>query len=289
MLILLDAKDLIDLVDHEKPLSLAAAANLFRERGWSFVLTTTNVVEFAAGATKQFDRLQTRRRIQQIEELPVRYMRSAWIEQHEVEAAYRAFKSGLAVDRIEPFVHRWDETIVGSGRPPNSAMLVNLRLDEMVTELAASGRLDLARYAAIAQLAAQDDRRNRSLTRVSDKTRYTRLLEMRMQMFAFGPGTAAERRSFADWLAAHPLNCPASWFHYRVHEEFIRNSQDSPKRGDMTDFSHIPCVPYVNAATFDRRMLAYARAAAKSLARLDSTADYRSRLFHSLAEIIAGG
>lgn len=281
MLVLLDSKDLIDLVDRGKPVSVARASELFRERGWQFVLSTTNVVEYAASVLHTQDQLAVRFGLQQIESLPAVYIRHGWIDQHEVEAAYDAFTAQREPRKINPFVQRWDETLVASGRPAATSKYVNYRLDEMVLGL--GDRLNLRRIAGIGEWAIISDRLGREQETISDEQRYARTQEWRMTTLQYGPKNETERRQFADWLAEKPMRCPGSWFHYRVREELIRNVGDKPKPGDLPDMTHVSSVPYVGAATFDRRMHAYARSAANKVGM------FGDRLFASLGEILRGG
>ncbi len=287
MFVLLDSKDLIDLIDHGKPCDTTKVAEIFRERGWQFVFSTANVIEYAASVLHTDDQLAIRRGLQQIESLPSIYIRHGWIEQHEAEAGYTAFQQGREPRRINPFVQRWDETLVSSGRPKATASYVNFRLDEMVLGL--RDRLDLRRFAGFAEQAILDDRAGRDLVKVPDAERYARTQEWRMRTLKYGPDDPSERRELADWFARTPMRCPGTWFYYRLREELIRNVQDRPKCGDLPDLSHASSVPYVNAVTFDRRMLGYARAAAKKIDDMLPEGALAKRLFKSLEEILASG
>lgn len=64
------------------------------------------------------------------------------------------------------------------------------------------------------------------------------------------------------------------------------NVANVPEVGDFSDLSHIYAIPYVDAATLDRRMRTYCSQASRRIARLAFGIDYRDRLYHDLGEVM---
>ena len=127
MRILLDASSLID-AEHGKPVSFDELDKMLREQHARVILTYTNVHEFAAPPfEKTGDRLALRDQLQQVERLPVGYMREGGITLAELREAVDAFNEERECALVNPYVKRWDETLVprgsisrGNGRGPES-------------------------------------------------------------------------------------------------------------------------------------------------------------------------
>ena len=128
MRFLLDAKDLIDAVEHNHPIALTDLDQYLRTRGHQLVLTSTNVREFVAPLMTDNDFLKMRGLLQDLEALPVCYLREATILHEELAAAWRAHEDGRDYIGIDPYVMRWDETLFPGDAP--SRIFVAFRLDE---------------------------------------------------------------------------------------------------------------------------------------------------------------
>ena len=133
MRFLLDAKDLIDAVEHNRPIPLTDFDQYLRTRGHELVLTSTNVREFVAPLFTDGDCLKMRKLLQDLEALPVCYLREATILHEELAVAWRAYESENNYAGIDPYVTRWDETLFPGEAP--SRIFVAFRLDEIIHRL----------------------------------------------------------------------------------------------------------------------------------------------------------
>lgn len=84
---------------------------------------------------------------------------------------------------------------------------------------------------------------------------------------------------FARWVRADSSRCPGWRIFTEAHLEFSTNVQDRVAVGDISDFSHIACLAYVDAMTLDRRMAGYAREAALKLERSNVQIRLSNRIF----------
>ena len=287
MRVLLDASDLIDLVEHERPHAADLVVTTFREQSWRFVFSNTNVSEFASAIHRTADRLKIRALLLKLEELPHIVIRDAFVESLELVEAFVAFRRNTEPDPASVFGDRWDEVMVPVGRPKQTEKVVNLHIHDIVFRLARDGVFDWSNFSQSTVDAILEDRESRKTSKVTDFDRFWRTLAARMRVFALGPTQDEERRRLAKWLASNPRRCPGTWFAYRVREELVSNKGDIPKIGDLADLNHMCCVPYVDAATFDRRMLGYARTAAAKIKKSQGV-DYTQRLKANLGDILAG-
>jgi len=132
MRILPDAKDLINTVEHDKGVIFNDFEQFVRQGNHEIVLTSTNVLEFAASLVQTGDFLQMRSLLQKLEKLPLRYIKETTIPLQELRSAKFAYDSGTNYRQIDPFVARWDDTIALEGQATPTQVLVALRLDEII-------------------------------------------------------------------------------------------------------------------------------------------------------------
>jgi hypothetical protein len=94
-------------------------------------------------------------------------------------------------------------------------------------------------------------------------------------------------RDFARWIRNNPTRCPGWRIFYETYLEFCTNVDDEVEAGDVRDFSHVGCLPYVDAITLDRRMAGYCRAGALKLLEQNAAVDYVGRIFADSAAWLA--
>jgi hypothetical protein len=62
----------------------------------------------------------------------------------------------------------------------------------------------------------------------------------------------------------------------------VSNLQDIPKEGDIPDYGHVNCLPYVDIFSADRRMCSYAIQASKVMGL-----DYEKRVFNTIEDVFS--
>src|ERR1700738_619603 len=96
MRLLLDSRDLIDLVEHGRPVSVPNFDRYLRGGNHAIVLSCANVRELAGPLAVVGDFLRIRPSLQSLEQLPHTYIREAPIPAYEIRAALEAFNAGPA-------------------------------------------------------------------------------------------------------------------------------------------------------------------------------------------------
>jgi hypothetical protein len=76
--------------------------------------------------------------------------------------------------------------------------------------------------------------------------------------------------------------CPALRLGYEVFHKIVRNLTDSIPDSDIPDFSHISCIPYVDAITLDKRMRGYVAQVDQSIGT-----DHSQHVYSNIDEIDA--
>jgi hypothetical protein len=289
---LLDAKDLIDAVEHNHPLALTDFDQYLRTRGHQLVLTSTNVREFVAPLMTDNDFLKMRGLLQSLEALPVCYLREATILHEELTAAWRAHESGRDYIGIDPYVTRWDETLFPGEAP--SRIFVAFRLDEIIHRLwrrPSKPLLIPQRHIDWTRANIEKEREITEPERLSLKKNFIGSVARHLQvgkLFRIGEIVLDEPAlvGFGKWIYADPRRCPGFRLHYSIYHELVHNVRDLPKDGDLLDFAHIPAIPYTDAITMDRRMTDYATRVSRRLQAEYSYTNHAERIFPKLAPLL---
>ena len=292
MRFLLDAKDLIDVAEHGRPMALSDFHNYLRSSGHEIVLTSTNVREFAAPLATDGDFLKMRGLLQSLEALPVCYMRESTILDEELRAAWRAFDSSTKYEGINPYVGRWDETLFTG--EASTRILVNFRLDEIIYRLwRRNSRILLMPWRNIAWMRPEFERQRNipASERLSLKENFKHSVGRHLQGgLRFGildvPVEKVDQAAFGNWIYSNPDRCPGFRLHYNTYHELVANVRDVPKDSDLLDFAHILAIPYVDAITMDRRMCDYARRVGRRLHKEYGSTNYSERIFPKLAPLL---
>jgi hypothetical protein len=134
MRILLDSRDLINLVEHGCPVAAQVFDDYLRRGNHQSVLSFTNVRELSSPLAAGAPFLQLRPLLQALEAMPHLYLKEITIIGREIQCAVEAFNSGTEYQGFSPYVTRWDNTLLtipGQHRLATEAW-VNFRLDEII-------------------------------------------------------------------------------------------------------------------------------------------------------------
>ena len=287
MRILLDAKDLISIVEHEQPVSREEFANYLQKHDSQLVLSFANVSEFVAPLASPRDFLRMRRLLQDIQTLPVCYIREPPIPIEELRSALKAFDAGREFDPIDPYVQGWDETFHYPG-PSAAQMFVNYRLDEIVFTLW-SNKPDIFRRPPgqtdrLRAVFAADRKLPRSV-RKSLRKNFANTVRRHLALWSVSPPKAS-LNAFSDWIYSDPFRCPGLRLNYETFHELLANLGDVPRDSDIPDFGYINAIPYVEAATLDRRIFHYCNTVSRKLCKLNSTVNYTDYIFPGVQALL---
>jgi hypothetical protein len=273
----LDSRDLIRLVSRDEPMAAGDFAAVLAANQDQLVYSFANICELVIVD----DLLETRRRLRVLDELPHTYIIALPPATClEFRSAVTAFENGHDTALIDPFVPQWHQTYRYPGQANYQDLLVNYSLLDQVLPIAMNNPdlcRNLQRRALVLQEAVAEDRmltnavrRNRARFEGGVRQHLTRC-QIPMQIAALP--------DFARWIHNNPARCPGWRIFYETYLEFCTNVEDQVDAGDVRDFSHVACLPYVDAITLDRRMAGYCRAGAMRLREQNAAVDYVGRIF----------
>jgi len=284
--ILLDASSLID-AEHGRPISFDELDRTLREHHAQLILTYTNVLEFAAPYDKSGDRAGLRTRLQQLERLPIGYLREGAIKVAELRESASAFSEKRECIPIQAYAKRWDETLTVEGRSP-AEMLVNQSLYDLVSmALIAGSPLRHARERWDGPLRRQfeADRQLPERARWTPERHFRESIRRHLAeaSISFPPDLVTK---LADWIYANPATrCPGYRLAWEMRRALVFNNTEKVSGNDIFDIAHARAMPYVDAVTMDRNAADLCRRAIKRLKVQSPSINYSERIFTNLKDL----
>jgi hypothetical protein len=283
MKILLDAKDIINVVEHAQPLSIAEFHDWLSKRNAVLVYSFENIRALAgplAVDPSQVERIVGY--LKELEGLPHCYISTA-IDLLELRAAVRAFEEKREYQSIDPYVSRFDCVFPPVAKP----LKPSYPLSEVILDIFQRCPQIFARRPRLEEVyafAMNEDRSRVNLkTPVDVGLAFTPFIETLEQKLSVSRERAEE---IASWVAAEPSRCPALRLVRAVGAVISRDVRYAPRRGDVFDLSDIMQIPYVDKATLDRAMLHYFMAGVRQLEPKGKLGYASEGIFRSLSDLL---
>lgn len=271
-----DSRDLIRLVSRDEPMPAADFRVLLLRAGWQLVYSFANICESMVTS----ELLESRRRLQVLDSIPHTFILALPPATClEFRSAVHAFERNEPPQQINIFARQWHQTYRYPGQPNYQDLLVNYNLTDQVLPLLINNPAlfrNLRRRAFFLQHAVDEDRMVANAVR-RNRARFEG--GIRRQLIRCRIHEPEAFREFARWIQNDPNRCPGWRIFHETYLEFCTNVNDNVDAGDVRDFSHVACLPYVSAITLDRRMAGYCRAAALRLRERNIMIDYADRIF----------
>jgi hypothetical protein len=290
MRILLDARDLINLFEHERPATVRAFDTYLRACEHQIVLSSTNVRELSSPLSAGVQFLQLRPILQSLEQPPHLYIKEVTIVALEIQAAVNAFNQGTQFESPSPYVPRWDYTLLsfpGRSRPAVENW-IDFRLDEIIyhihrtrPDVFAPPRQHLPALEAL----FEKDRAAFRAGKAPARQHFVRSIKNHAATHRINLPNGREDE-FAVWVYANPNRCPGLRLNHEVYRALVANYADTPEVADFSDLAHVFAIPYVDVATLDRRMRHYCRSGARKMVRFGSANNYEDHVEPDVTSIM---
>jgi hypothetical protein len=290
MRILLDSSDLINIAQNGRP-PLAEFEACLREGDHQIVLCFSNVRELAGPLGRGASFIQVRPLLQSLEQMPHTYLKEVAVYPIEIQAAVDAFSNKMEYVSGSPYVPRWDDTLaLGRGQQRGAVEnMVGLRLDNIVNLMQhVRPEIFAPPEQHLAQLRAQfeNDRNNHRGGRARDPQHFIDALKRHAERSGI-PLPVKREDEFAAWVYENPNHCPGIRLHHETYRALLENYGDNPQVGDLTDLAIIRAIPYVDAATLDRRMRAYCATASRRMVDMGAASNYGDRVYANASALMA--
>jgi len=290
MRILLDSRDLINLLEHDGPMAPAEYDSYLCAGDHLNVLSLTNIRELAAPLATGEEFMNIRPRLQSLERMPHTYLMEVAIIGLEIHSAVRAFEEKTAYQSPSVYTTRWDHVLLLAPGQRRSVAdnLINFRLDEIVHLI---NRVNPDVFAPpehyLPQLQQQlaQDRASLRAGQAAARTHFVGAIRRHANSYQVHLPHGREEE-FAEWVYQNPNCCLGLRLQHETYRALMANYGDVPETGDFSDLAHVCALPYVDAATFDRRMRHYCDAASRKLLMLACVNDYRDRIHQDLGTLM---
>ncbi len=290
MRILLDSRDLINLLEHGRPIGVDEVEAYLRKGNHQVVLTFTNVRELAGPLARGGEFMQLRPLLQVLERMPHACLGEVTIVAKEIQSAVDAFDTGTEYAGCSPYVARWDYTLMALPGQQRSATenWVNFPLDEMIyyinhtrPDVFAPPEHHLERL----QMQLQKDRELLRAGQAPARQHFFRSIKNHAATHRISLPEGREDE-FAEWVYANPNRCPGLRLNHEVYRAVMMNYTDIPETADFSDLAHVFAIPYVEEATLDNRMRHYCTIASRKMLKFGAAYNYRDRLYEDVAVLI---
>ena len=250
MRVLLDAKDLINVVEHAKPVPLADLEVWLKDNSARLVFSLENIRALAGPLGSDPASLpRIVQYLQDLEALPHCFI-SCHIDMLELRSALNGYDNGPRYEAINPFVPRFDFTFDRMAQPS----LSTYTMAETVVDLYRSSPRIFAPRPNLHQIhahALNEDRVRRGTDRLRFELPKEPFVETLVTKLAVPDGKA---QKIADWIAGDPERCPALWLIRAIGSAMSKDKAYQSRQGDVFDMSDAMAIPYVECATLDRAM-----------------------------------
>lgn len=285
MHILLDAKDLINVVEHSNPVKLSEFDGWLRGRDADLVCSLVNIRGLAAPLALGSSFLpQVKGSLDRLESLPHSFVTSG-IDLLELQRALDCFDAGKEYVAIDPYVPRFDYVFP---RFANPRKLYYPMRDSVIDLWRACPNVfqPQPKYHKLQALGMSMDRGRMTARQSSSEPPSEWIVEI----LTLKMNVEEERATqVASWIAANPLRCPAMWLARAVGFSMSQNQSYAARKDDTFDMAEMWTISYTDAATVDRCMLDLFSRAARNLRRKDKLAGPRAKVYRSLSELLASG
>jgi len=291
MRILLDSRDLIDLVQYSHP-PVAEFCDYLHAGDHQIVLCFSNVRELAGPLGRGADFIEVRPFLQSLEGMPHTYLKEFAVYPIEIQSAVDAFTNGTEYECGSPYVPRWDNTLELLRGQQRGAVenLVGLRLDNIVNFVQLGNPGVFAppeQCLAPLQQIFENDRNQLRAGRARDPQHFIDAFRRHAERGGIEL-PAGREDELARWVHANPNRSPGIRLHHETYRALLENYEDIPQVGDFTDLAIIRAIPYVDAATLDRRMRAYCAIAAQRMRGAGAAHNYGDRVYANTPALVEG-
>ena len=283
--ILLDAKDLINVVEHSNPVKLSEFDGWLRIREADLVYSLVNIRGLAAPLALGSSFLpQVKDSLDQLESLPHCFVTSG-IDLLELQRALDCFDAGNEYVAIDPYVPRFDYVFP---RFANPRKLYYPMRDSVIDLWRACPNVfePQPKYHTLQAIGMSMDRSRMAARQSSSEPPSEWIVEILMLKMNVEEERATQ---VASWIAANPLRCPAMWLARAVGFSMSQNQSYAARKDDTFDMAEMWTIPYTDAATVDRSMLDLFSRASRNLRRKDKSAGPRAKVYRTLSELMASG
>lgn len=293
--VFLDSRDLINEVEHDRPLPLNEFRRLLCEKRARIVLTHTTVTEFLPRRGDQtIDRTRALELVARLESLPLAFIREPDLIYREFLEAREAYFLQRVPRKVDMFVDQWWQTF--SKTPAQYMRFVNpslfgelkrMTLVDEVRKLIDAGlhlHLSEAEVDYVARR-VEDDRKYYGRGRGTKRT-FAGAIEGIFEHYGW-PEPIGGFASFVDFVRREHIACPAWRLGLAVYEEFRADAAVVFKAGDIPDRWHVHVLPYVTHATLDKAWRTRCDQARTRLMKNGENASDLQKVYSDTAAIVA--
>jgi hypothetical protein len=252
MLLYLDTRDLINILERSEPVPGETLLNLLRSGGHRLAVSFALVAELAAPLQYPHAKTNVMRLLNRLGELPVVFIADLRLEFLELKEALESWGAGRECQVIDPFVPRIDYTLPLDG-PPATHLQLTSSISETVFQLWSEAPEIFNGHKQHLDLLMRTVNQDRTLPTLP-KLRDHFPVVLRKRLTDFELHHPSDFGSFSDWLYEKPARCPSALLGLEIYRVIVQNLAYVPEASLFEDYSHVKSLPYVDVLTLDKHM-----------------------------------
>jgi hypothetical protein len=289
MRILLDSRDLIEVAEHQRRVTIQAFNNFLRANNHELVLCASTVREICSPLAHGASFVDIIRPIlQALETLPLLYLKEVDIYGNEFRAALEAFDRQSEYQPPSPYVRTYADTLAGHALD-GGLPIVGMRLDQIIFFQYMSPFRDriFGRRHAHLEIYRQLMIQERQLPENGEYRARTHFANSLTRNAArYGVVLPEDEVKFIKSVYLDARRCSGFRLDHEVFRALTLNPKDNPQAGDFTDYALISAIPYVDAITLDARMREYVGQASRKMLTVKATVNYRTRVYDDVLDLM---
>jgi hypothetical protein len=208
----------------------------------------------------------------------------------ELQAAVNAFNTETEFVNPSPYVDRWDRTLspLPGNRRSTTDFLINVSLDNLVFWTYAGNRTIFEpprKHLPQLRKIMEDDRTLLRSGKLPAKQHFIGSVKKHAATHRVALPEGREDE-FALWIYRDSNRCPGFRLNHEMFRSLTGNYHDIPEASDFTDLALTFALPYVDAATLDRRLRDYCQRACRKLSKLNIAHNYRERVYDDVVDLL---
>lgn len=291
MRIFLDSRDLIDIFNESKPISIAALAERFAKHEHDLVLPFSLICELVPADNNIFAVM--RRFVTLEDDFRLAFLQQQGLPHLELCRAAQAFVNNDPLKPDDPYVSSFLELWSAEYQDDpifimDVARTIGLRRMSAQVEQLVLNRPEALHWSSQEGAKAVEIlvREQQAVAKGDAKTRFrnTVLRWLRRCRIDLSPDQAAK---FSDFLRKHPTIAPGWRLYVEVFGQLIADKAYKPTINDAWDLAHVAMLPYVDATTLDKGKAECVRKATKRLRIFDPSISYDARVYVKVDALLA--
>lgn len=288
MRVFIDARDLINIFNHSRPVSASELWVLFTKKGHELILPFSLISELVPADNND---IVTARRFSAIEALPHVFFQQQALARQEIAQAAEDVANGRVPRPLRPFVVKFQDLWADGSDPlfhvdlNRTIVMGGLAFQVCLVARQAPHVFHWSRGEA-ADVVQTFHRARANRQPLNTKNGFQAAVVRWLRDAGLEAADENSLHAFTTMLRENPRLAPGWRLYVEVFDQLTSDRTYKPTVNDLWDLANVTMLPYVDAITLDKNQIDLIRRANSRLAKYDETIRYAERAFASIESLL---